>query len=826
MSIAPMPFPSRIRGDQSPAPSRSRRRQGFGAAAWASALLCGAAWLLMTACGLEKEGETAPSTIRLVDVFQKEFVSNAPATPTNPPPRVEFTFSDANAAELGGWTAGRDIEGLAVRGGKLSGRSTGPQPLLVYEWDSEARPADFLRAIEIKATAMSNAIFVSFQKGETFDPESLGAHQVRVPLIPSIDVQAVTARVPMPVQGTDIDRIVLQTGDAPGSGFQIESLRLMFESEYLNEFQTGVSWEGLADIFHETLVARAPEIMTFRLNAPARPWLDLSVATVIDGPVTFEISASPAGSDDEDERIVRRRTVTSPGQWEQVKLDLGPLARQEIDLRLALIAPQEGAVGLWGSPVLRSRPARFAGGRSRETGENPPHGVILVLVDTLRRDHLDLYGHERPTAPNLARLAGEGATFDNAVAQGTWTKVSVPSIQTGLYPLTHTIHEFDARLPNSAQTLAETYRDAGYATVAFSSIMFTGRFSNLHQGYEELHEFTSLRDPLHSKTSREYVNRLLPWIEAHKDSPFFVFLHVFDPHDPFEPHRPFNTMWADPSKREEHHRREKSVQEIIQHPILKRFIMPSREELDRAQIPAEEFVNYNKDWYDGSIREMDTQLGRLVEGLEAMGLGESTLIAFTSDHGEEFLEHGRTFHGHTLYGELTNVPLVFWWPGRIERGSRSAEVVESIDIMPTLLDLSGISVPEAAQGASLLPLMGGGGSWTPRPAFSERAKTVHPFGTFDPGVGSYAVTTPDWKLIHHVHRRPGMPEFELFDVKNDPLNLTDLAPANAEVVQELAAEIQRWRDNAEAAKLPSDAEAMEGIDAGELEKLRNLGYIQ
>jgi arylsulfatase A-like enzyme len=278
--------------------------------------------------------------------------------------------------------------------------------------------------------------------------------------------------------------------------------------------------------------------------------------------------------------------------------------------------------------------------------------------------------------------------------------------------------------------------------------------------------------------------------------------------------------------REEHHRREEEVQKVIAHPILKMFKMPSRAELESVDIPADEFVGYNKDWYDGSIREMDTQLGRLRERLETLGLAENTVIAFTSDHGEEFLEHGKTFHGHTVYGELTNVPLVFWGPGRIEGGLRSSGVVESVDILPTLLEISGVPAPDILQGDSLLPLLGGGGVWQPRPAFTQMAKTVHPFGTFDPAVGRYAVTTEDWKLIHNIHRRSHMPEFELYDAQNDPLNLKDVAADHPEVVEALAAEIARWKDNAEAAMLPSDAEALQDLDAGELEKLRNLGYIQ
>ena len=130
---------------------------------------------------------------------------------------------------------------------------------------------------------------------------------------------------------------------------------------------------------------------------------------------------------------------------------------------------------------------------------------------------------------------------------------------TGMYPGSHGVREFDGRLPASVTTMAEVFRDAGYATISLSSILFTGKFTNLHQGFEQVHESTSLPDLESSKTSREYVNRLLPWLETHRDVPFFVFLHVADPHDPFEPYSPYDAMWADPAKKEQHDQQAKDV---------------------------------------------------------------------------------------------------------------------------------------------------------------------------------------------------------------------------------------------------------------------------
>ncbi|MCP4655606.1 MAG: sulfatase, partial [bacterium] len=308
-------------------------------------------------------------------------------------------------------------------------------------------------------------------------------------------------------------------------------------------------------------------------------------------------------------------------------------------------------------------PAATGAGAGRET----PQGVILIVADTLRSDHLDAYGYPRPTAPVLSRLAAEGVLFRDCIAQASWTKVSMASILSSLYPTTHGVALPEDRLPSSARTLAEVYRDAGYATLSLSSIFFNGRSTNLHQGFEEFHEADSLADHQPSKTSREYMDRLLPWLETHREVPFFVLLHVFDPHDPFRPYRPYDTRWTEVSDLEAHRQERRRTVQLMED-RLHNLARPLREELLAADVDPEAFVRTELALYDGSIRAMDAEIGRLVERLKELGLDESTLVAFTSDHGEEFLEHGRHFHGQSVYGELLRVPLVLWWPGVLPAG--------------------------------------------------------------------------------------------------------------------------------------------------------------
>jgi arylsulfatase A-like enzyme len=625
--------------------------------------------------------------------------------------------------------------------------------------------------------------------------------------------------------------VLLRPTDAPGATFDIESVRLIFRKEHLASIPSGVAWQGLKEIYRESLAARAPETIDFTVKLPERPWLDLAVGTLEESPLTFRVSVVRGGADAGSGETVVEHTVTTPHRWEPRAVDLERFAGQTVRLLLTLASPEAEALGFWGAPVIRTRTpvstARASGGK--------PRGVILIQADTLRRDHLEMYGYQRETAPALRRLASEGVLFNNYTVQATWTKVSTPSLMTSLYPSSHGVTDFHHHLPASANTLAESYRAAGYATVSYASVLFTGQFSNLHQGFEELHEDGSISTPGSSKTSREYVDRLQTWLERHRDVPFFAFLHVFDPHDPYEPYRPYDSLWADPARKEEHERQAKEVRKFIKDPLRQLFGMPSRDELIEAGFDPAAYVAHDRDWYDGSIRAMDVEIGRLVQTLRRLGLDDDTLIVLLSDHGEEFHEHGRMFHGQSVYGELTQVPLFMRWPRGLPGGRVVEEVVESLDVMPTLLELSGLPAPEGVQGQTLTPLFaasadgnGGSSGWRRRPAITEKALTS-PDGAFAPpphDTESYAITDGQWKLVHNTQRPRGGPEFELYDFVKDPLNKTDVAAEHPDVVARLARILEGWRQMATAARLKPDAEGMKNLSPEQLQRLRSLGYIR
>lgn len=789
--------------------------------------------LLAGASGCGRPDADDPPVVRLTDLF----AGRKPAAP-EPGPRPaaaknewRFATVPAAAAPRLGWQAGPGVADLEVRDGRLSGRSTSDFPVLHLERTDGLDAQDVLHSVEVRlrASAGSN-LAVQLNGAEAVDLAQ-AVEQARMipwrlttPIVAGDNVQTYVlsaASNPFPIPAAAARHLLVRPTDAAEATFEIESIRLVFRKDFLAGIPAGVSWQGLSEVYRETIVAHAPEPISLEVDVPRDAFLDLAVGTP-EAPVTFQVAVREGSGA---EKVLLDHTVAKPEAWEPVPVDLAGWGGRRVALTLRLASERPGAVGFWGSPVVRRRTARSA----ETEGSGRPQGVILILADTLRRDHLDVYGHPRETAPTLRRLAQEGALFRHAVTEGTWTKVSAPALLTSLHPLSTGVLDFEDRLPSSAVTLAEAYRDAGYATLSLSSILFTGRFSNLHQGFEELHEATSLADGRSSKTAAEYVDRLVPWLERHREVPFFVLLHVLDPHDPYEPKPPYDSMWADPARKAEHERQVQAIQPHIADPLLQAFNMPSRGEVAAAGLDPDAFVGQEKDWYDGAIRGMDAQIERLLGELRRTGLDRDVVIVFASDHGEEFFDHGRKHHGQTVYGELTNVPLIFWGRG-VQAGREVDAIVQNVDVMPTLLEMSGLPLPERMQGRSLRSHLTGagaaGGERRESPAFAIKAATLDFFGPPPRDTESLAVWSGGWKLVHNVKRPEGSPEFELYDFRKDPLDQRNLAAGNPQTVRQLADLLAGWRRSAESRRLPSDDEAARSLGSQELERLRSLGYIQ
>jgi arylsulfatase A-like enzyme len=314
--------------------------------------------------------------------------------------------------------------------------------------------------------------------------------------------------------------------------------------------------------------------------------------------------------------------------------------------------------------------------------------VLLVSIDTLRADHLEAYGYGRSTSPTLSDLAREGARFERAYAQASSTVPSHASLFTGRYPFQHGTYTYRTPLPAAELTLAELLRQHGFVTFALTSSVRFVRESGFDQGFASYRTFHELDK---NERSQRVTEAALEAMDAAGGRPFFGFLHYFDPHAPYSPPEAFASLWhpgEDPFPAQE----------------SQRFIQSHRRP---GQAVPPETLAYLEALYDASIRYLDGPLARLLEGISERGLAADTLVVVTSDHGDEFKEHGGLSHDGPLHEEVVRVPLLVRWPGRVPAGLVIERAVQGVDVLPTILDLLGLEVPGPLQGRSQAELLRG-----------------------------------------------------------------------------------------------------------------------
>lgn len=315
-----------------------------------------------------------------------------------------------------------------------------------------------------------------------------------------------------------------------------------------------------------------------------------------------------------------------------------------------------------------------------------PPNILLVSIDTMRRDHVSAYGYRRPTTPAIDRLAAEGALFENAWSTSSWTLPAHMSTFTGALPSTHQVEEETDRLPPGILTLAEHLRSNGFATAGFASHVFLGVPYGFARGFD-------VYDVHVDQRADAVTRRAARWLARRPHRPFFLFVHYFDPHWSYDPPaeiaRRFDPGYAGPAYGELEY--------------LLGFSDP------HTPLPPE-IETRIFGLYDGEIRFADDQLGVLLDALRRDGVLDHTIVAVVSDHGEEFKDHGSFGHGGSLYAEVARVPMALRYPPRVRRGTRVRPPVSLADIPATLTGLAGVPVPEAfrREGSDLAPLLTGG----------------------------------------------------------------------------------------------------------------------
>jgi len=335
-----------------------------------------------------------------------------------------------------------------------------------------------------------------------------------------------------------------------------------------------------------------------------------------------------------------------------------------------------------------------------------PVNIILISIDTLRADHLSSYGYQRNTSPNLDRIAKEGLRFEKVISQSPKTAPSHMTMFTSLYPEIHGVHksyndESFFSLNKTWQTLPEILKGYGYHTAAFTGGAQVSKGFGFERGFDQWQE------NMHRLDWKNF-EPVFQWLaQVPKDEPFFLFLHTYQVHDPYLPPRPYNRIY-DPNYQGWIIDSYKTLQERAQsknyisiHTLYWGQKEYKGDEMDISHI-SERDTEHFEALYDGGILYADLILGKFFEELRQKGiLGASqTLLIITSDHGEEFREHGDFLHKR-LYTETMEVPLIFYWPGVLGPGKVSKGQVRLLDLAPTILDLIGAPVPVQMQGVSL-----------------------------------------------------------------------------------------------------------------------------
>ncbi|MGD8374578.1 MAG: sulfatase-like hydrolase/transferase [Acidobacteriota bacterium] len=392
-----------------------------------------------------------------------------------------------------------------------------------------------------------------------------------------------------------------------------------------------------------------------------------------------------------------------------------------------------------------------------------PRNVLIVTLDTVRQDHLSVYGG--PAAvPSLERLAAEGARFDSAFTTTPLTLPSHASLFTGLGPIAHGVHNNGSfRLTDAARTLAEVLAEQGFRTAAVIGAQVLDSRYGLDQGFELYDDLLPPEEQVQTlfveRPASQVVDAGIAWLQERQDERWFLWLHLFDPHWEYAPPEPFRSRYPDAP-------------------------------------------------YDGEIAYADHELGRVLELLRSRGTLDRTLVVVTSDHGESLGEHGESTHGLFLYDAVMHVPLILRVPGM---GARTiSDLVRIVDIFPTVLDLLGLPPVEPMAGRSLVPLLQG----EPDPGRVALMESWLPrlnYGWSDLA----AVRDADWKYIR-------APRPELYDERTDPGEIRDLAASGpADQYRALLDSLeQASRERGEA-----DTAARQSPDPAERRALESLGYV-
>jgi arylsulfatase A-like enzyme len=491
------------------------------------------------------------------------------------------------------------------------------------------------------------------------------------------------------------------------------------------------------------------------LRFDAAPWLPDG------GGVRIRVVAQgPRGRRTLVDRELRQREDPPRSCWDGVEADLREFTGETIDLLFETAPASPGSLVMWGNP-------RLVGA----SGDSRPN-VVLISLDTVRADHLSLYGYRRPTTPNLAAWARRQATvFETTVASAPWTLPSHVSMLSGIDAVHHGVNRHGP-IPASMVLLPQRFRDAGYTTYATTAGVLLTPELGFARGFDELRVRGKMESlPEWDTELSQGVTETLRWLAAHRDERFFLFFHTFEAHAPYQPREPYfssfggsqvalnagSPVWMETPEFEANFR----PKSLLFHPPAyaggvtypKRVLEPRDRELAATL-------------YDSGLAYIDQQLSRLLGYLESEGLMENTVVVVTSDHGESLYEHGLVGHS-SLYDHDLLVPLIISTPLGSAHGRRVGAQVRSIDIAPTLAELAGLAPLGAIDGSSLVPFLRGEAA-APRDAWSYALSTGR-------GVSLRTAQNPRKLIAQDTVFDPFRGTLEIYDLRRDPGEMRNLS---------------------------------------------------
>jgi len=424
-------------------------------------------------------------------------------------------------------------------------------------------------------------------------------------------------------------------------------------------------------------------------------------------------------------------------------------------------------------------------------GKGKNFNIILISIDTLRADHLGCYNYPRDTSPSVDKFKQDGVLFQRCTAQSSSTLTSHASILTSLIPSHHGAFFIrEQALPDNITTMAELLKEKGYRTISFNDGGQIAPKFGLNQGFDKYESMSDSLKAEHLNFNR-IVTKAMTWLDENPDEKFFLFLHTYETHHPYTPKK----------------RQLKLFESDYNGDLNWQITVEMIEKINKGEIKlTEEDKQHIINTYDAEIRSMDESFALLIDYLKKKKLYDTTLIIFTSDHGEEFGEHGTwAMHSHTLFNDQLHVPLIIKLPGSKFAARKVDHLVRGIDILPTVMDLLDENLSKDFEGSSLVPLMKGMPPKKPVFAISQRDMPQAYVSAY------WSVMTRKWKLY----------DAKLYDLLNDPGELKDVAGAHEDLktsLQKYALKyIKRISKKFHVKKVVLDDELRE--------KLKSLGYL-